>query len=84
MQSKIYVGNLAPAIDEGRLREYFITYGEIDSVEVVYDRQTSRSRGFGFVTFVTAEQASGALKANGKDFDEQILRVSLAQERQPA
>ena len=84
MKNKIYVGNLAPMVDEAHLREYFLKYGEINIVEVVYDRQTSRSRGFGFVTFMNAGDADSALVENGNSLENQVLRVSLAQERQPA
>lgn len=84
MQNKIYVGNLAPTIDESRLKRHFQPYGNIQTVEIIYDRETSRSRGFGFITYESEAQAQASLEANGQDLEAQPLRVSLAQARQPA
>lgn len=84
MKNKIYVGNLGPTSNEDCLREFFLPYGAIDEVEVVYDRETSRSRGFGYITFADTESAEKALESNGSTLEGHTLRVSLAQERQPA
>ena len=84
MQKRLYVGNLAPMVNETRLRTYFENFGRLDNVEVVYDHETSRSKGFGYVTFIDAKDAASGLTANGSELDEQTLRVSYAQERQPA
>jgi RNA recognition motif-containing protein len=48
---KVFVGGLAPTVTETELREYFEAYGPVKEAIVMYDRQTNRSRGFGFVTF---------------------------------
>lgn len=84
MQKRLYVGNLAPTVNETRLRSFFDSYGRVDNVEVVYDHETSRSKGFGYVTFLDAKDAGNGLSANGKTLDALTLRVSYAQERQLA
>jgi RNA recognition motif-containing protein len=79
---KLYVGNLPFSTTEADLRELFEQHGALQSVNVIVDRETGRSRGFGFVEF---EDASGAEKAqqalDGKDFGGRSLRVNEAHER---
>jgi cold-inducible RNA-binding protein len=58
---KIYVGNLPWSIDEYKLSELFETYGEVASANVITDRDTGRSRGFGFVEMNNDEQARAAI-----------------------
>ncbi len=58
---KIYVGNLPWSIDETKLSELFESYGEVASANVITDRDTGRSRGFGFVEMNDDEQAKGAI-----------------------
>jgi len=77
-QTKIYVGNLSYQSNEDDLKGLFSQYGEIDEIRVITDRNTGRSRGFAFVTFENSEGAQSALAANGTDFQERRIKVSLA------
>lgn len=77
---QIYVGNLSYDTTEPGMEEHFSQYGKITIAKVVKDRETNRSRGFGFVTFDTAEAAQAALAANGTTLDGKQLRVNLAHE----
>jgi len=80
---KLYVGNLPFSMTEELLRDLFEQHGQTQSVNVITDRETGRSRGFGFVEFETQESAQAALEAlDGKDIDGRPLRVNEAHERQ--
>ncbi|MBU4565424.1 MAG: RNA-binding protein [Desulfarculus sp.] len=83
MAKKIFVGNLPFSTTSEELEEIFAAYGEVISANVVTDRATGRSRGFGFVEMESAgaEAAIGAL--NGKDMGGRALRVDEAKERPP-
>ena len=82
MAKKLYVGNLSFNTTEGDLRELMEQYGPTDSVAVIMDRETGRSRGFGFVEFSEASGADAAISAlDGKDFDGRSLRVNEALDR---
>jgi RNA recognition motif-containing protein len=82
VNNKLYVGNLSFGTTEEQLRELFEQYGRTQSVNVIADRETGRSRGFGFVEFESAESARAAQEAlDGKDLDGRPLRVNEAQER---
>ena len=59
----------------------FAVYGEITEAVVIMDRETQRSKGFGFVTFKNAEDAKKALEMNGKDIDGRTLVVNIARPR---
>ncbi|KAK6129137.1 hypothetical protein DH2020_037115 [Rehmannia glutinosa] len=69
--SKLFVGGLSYSTDEMSLREAFSQYGEVVEARVILDRETGRSRGFGFVTFTSTEAASSAIQA----FDGQEYRI---------
>jgi RNA recognition motif-containing protein len=76
---KIYVGNLSYSTSSEGLREVFEEFGSVDSAEVVMDRNTNRSRGFGFVEMSNGDEAQAAINAlNGKDIDGRALNVSEA------
>ena len=76
---KIYVGNLSYSTSSEELRTLFEEFGSVDSAEVVMDRNTNRSRGFGFVEMSSSEEANAAISAiNGKDVDGRPLNVSEA------
>uniref|UniRef100_A0A7S3A076 RRM domain-containing protein n=1 Tax=Rhodosorus marinus TaxID=101924 RepID=A0A7S3A076_9RHOD len=81
---KLFVGGISWATNDDILREMFATYGSVLDAKVIYDRDTGRSRGFGFVTFEEdgdAEEAMGAL--DGEEVDGRIIRVNEAKERNP-
>ena len=78
----IYVGNIAWGISEEELEALFAQYGEVDSVRIITDRESGRSKGFGFVEMATADSANAAIEAlNGNDFGGRDLRVNQAKER---
>ncbi|MGE5185623.1 MAG: RNA recognition motif domain-containing protein [Acidobacteriota bacterium] len=82
MSNRLYVGNLPFHATEGLLQERFSSCGEVREVQLVIDRVSGQSRGFGFVEMATAEGAQKALnELNGKDFEGRNLRVDVAQER---
>lgn len=84
MGKKLYVGNLAYAITDDRLREIFSPYGEVTSAKVVIDRDSGRSKGFGFVEFAADDQASAAISAlHESDIDGRKLNVSEARPQAP-
>lgn len=80
MANKLYVGNLPFNTTEDQVREFFSQVGEVDSVKIITDRETGRSRGFCFVEMNNAEEAVATL--NGKDFGGRNLTVSEARERE--
>jgi len=82
MSTNIYVGNLAFSTDSDALRDLFAAYGEVTKAQVVTDRDTGRSRGFGFVEMAVADEANKAIgEMNGKSIDGRQLNVNIAKER---
>ncbi|XP_030073857.1 cold-inducible RNA-binding protein B isoform X2 [Microcaecilia unicolor] len=78
-EGKLFVGGLSFTTDEGSLEQVFCKYGQISEVVVVKDRETQRSRGFGFVTYENPEDAKDAMMAmNGKTVDGRQIRVDQA------
>ena len=79
MGSKLYVGNLSFDVSDAELEEAFSEYGEIASATVIKDRDSDRSKGFGFVEFVQEADAQKAKEAmNGKQLGERALKVDEA------
>jgi len=79
MAHKLFVGGLPFATSNERLRELFAATGTVESATVVTDRDTGRSRGFGFVEMATAEEAQQAIaQLNGRDFEGRRLQVESA------
>ncbi len=79
MSQKIYVGNLGFSISNEALSEKFAQYGTVSSAKVIMDRDTNRSKGFGFVEMSSSAEASKAISAlNGTDFDGRQMNVSEA------
>lgn len=79
MSQKIYVGNLGFTITNDALSEKFAQYGTVNSAKVILDRDTNRSKGFGFVEMSSPAEASKAISAlNGSDFDGRQMNVSEA------
>lgn len=82
MASKLFVGGLPWATDEQALRGAFGAYGAIEDVAIVRDRETGRSRGFGFVVFTSASDATTAMNAmNGAEVSGRRITVREAQDR---
>lgn len=82
MSTNIYVGNLSFDTDSARLEDLFAEHGPVTKAQVITDRETGRSRGFGFVEMSSAEAASKAISAlNGKELGGRQLTVNLAKER---
>ncbi len=82
MASRLYVGNLPYNVAEGDLQDLFSQAGEIRDVTVIKDRDTQRSRGFGFVEFANQADAEKAIQMfEGYDMDGRRLTVNMAQER---
>jgi hypothetical protein len=81
---KIYVGNLSYNLSDQDLMNLFAEYGEVSSATVILDRETGRSRGFGFVEMDNDSAALAAIEAlNGRDFEGRTLNVNEARPRQP-
>lgn len=82
MSTNIYVGNLSFKTTDEQLEELFAQYGKVSSVNIIQDRETGRSRGFGFVE-MESEGASNAIEAlDGQEFDGRSLRVNVARDRE--
>jgi cold-inducible RNA-binding protein len=82
MSTNIYVGNLTFDTDSAQLESLFVQYGEVSKAQVVADRDTGRSRGFGFVEMSNDDEAQAAISAlNGKDVGGRRLNVNVAKER---
>lgn len=76
---KLYIGNLPWRATEAELKEFFSSFGKVQSASIVTDRDTGRSRGFGFVEMATAPEAEAAVtKFNGQDVDGRTLKVERA------
>jgi RNA recognition motif-containing protein len=79
----IYVGNLSYQMSEDELRQAFAAHGEVSSVKILMDRETGRSRGFGFVEMPNQSEAEAAVaQLNGKDLGGRALRINEARPRE--
>jgi RNA recognition motif-containing protein len=79
----MYVSNLGYHITEDDLRKLFGQYGQVTSAKVVTDRETGRSRGFGFVEMESKTEASAAMdKLNGKELEGRAISVTVAREKE--
>jgi RNA recognition motif-containing protein len=82
--TKLYVGNLAYSVDKSRLEEMFAGFGAVLSAQVIMDRETNRSKGFGFVEMGSEQEAQAAIAAlNGKNMDGRNLTVNEARPPEP-
>jgi len=80
---KLFVGSLSWGTTEHGLRELFQPYGDLEEVRVITDRETGRSRGFGFITFANREGAERAIaELDGTELDGRTIKVNEARERQ--
>ena len=83
MGSKLYVGNLSYSTTSSDLEQLFAQHGTVSSAEVISDRETGRSKGFGFVQMGTDEEAQAAIAAlNGQEHDGRPLTVNEAKPRE--
>lgn len=79
----IYVGNLSYTLEESELQDAFAEFGEVSSVKILTDRETGRSRGFGFVEMPNqAEGEAAVAQLNGKDVGGRALRANEARPRE--
>lgn len=79
MGSKLYVGGLAYSVTEGRLQELFSAHGTVESANVISDKFTGQSRGFGFVEMSASDEAQKAIAAlNGTEFEGRTITVNEA------
>jgi len=82
MSNKLFVGGLSWDTDDTGLRDAFQPFGDVREAKVITDRDTGRSRGFGFVTYANDSEAGAAIEAmNGAMLDGRSLRVDSAQDR---
>lgn len=81
--AKVYVGNLAFAVTEEELSEFFGNYGEVVEAKLITDRETGRSRGFGFVTFAEHDAAKSAIDAaHDQELQGRKMTVNFARENE--
>jgi RNA recognition motif-containing protein len=84
MGRKVFVGNLSFDVTDDDLREAFSNVGSVVSSKVIADRETGRSRGFGFVEFSTDNEASAAIETwDGREMNGRALNVNEAQDKAP-
>jgi len=82
MSNRLFVGGLSWGTSDDSLRASFEEFGEVTDARVITDRETGRSRGFGFVTFAEADSARDAMaQMNGAELDGRTIRVDSAHER---
>jgi RNA recognition motif-containing protein len=82
MGRRLYVGNLAWTVTDQDLEDAFTEAGKVENAQVIMDRATNRSRGFGFVEMATDEAADAAItKLNGREIKGRAIRVNEAQAR---
>uniref|UniRef100_A0A7N0V781 RRM domain-containing protein n=1 Tax=Kalanchoe fedtschenkoi TaxID=63787 RepID=A0A7N0V781_KALFE len=81
MSTKLFVGGLSWGTDDQSLKDAFSTYGEVIDARVITDRDTGRSRGFGFVSYADDQSASAALGMDGQELQGRNIRVNYATER---
>lgn len=83
MSNKLYVGNLSFRVTSEDLQDYFAGAGTVESANVVFDRETGRSRGFGFVEMASEDDANNAIaQFNGQEYDGRNMVVNEARPRE--
>jgi cold-inducible RNA-binding protein len=81
--SKLFVGNLSFTTTQNDLQDMFASHGTVTEASLINDRETGRSRGFGFVTMSTADEAQNAITAlHGSDVDGRTLNITVAKPRE--
>ena len=83
MNKKLYVGGLAYSVTDDQLRQLFVSHGTVESAKVITDRESNRSRGFGFVEMSTPEEAEKAIASlNGTQVDGRSLTVNMSKPKE--
>jgi RNA recognition motif-containing protein len=83
MNKKLYVGGLAFSVTDSQLQQLFASQGTVESAKVITDRESDRSRGFGFVEMSTQEEAEKAIAAlNGTQYEGRSLTVNISKPRE--
>ena len=83
MGKKLYVGNLTYGVTDATLEQMFAAHGTVESAQIIMDRETGRSKGFGFVEMKTEQEAQAAIAAlNGQDRGGRALTVNEARPRE--
>jgi RNA recognition motif-containing protein len=83
MEAKLYVGNLPFTVDDGELQNMFSQAGTVKSAQVIRDRASGRSKGFGFVEMSSPDEAQGAIGMfHGREYNGRPLTVNLARPRE--
>lgn len=80
---RIYIGNMNFSTTEESIKNLFSKYGTVDSVEIIKDKYTEQSKGFGFVEMSDDDAEKAISSLNGKDFEGRRIRVNFAQEMPP-
>lgn len=84
MENKIYVGNLPFSVTNETLAETFERFGSVESAKIIIDRDTNRSKGFGFVEMATADEAAEVVSTlDGSDLEGRNIRVNIAKPQAP-
>lgn len=83
MSTRLYIGNLPYTMTDSDLAQLFSSAGEVKTAEVVRDRETGQSKGFGFVEMKDTAGAEKALQMNGASFQNRQIRVDAARPREP-
>lgn len=84
MGNKLYVGNLVFSATEQSLTQHFSAFGSVNSAKIITDRDTGRSKGFGFVEMSNSDEAEAAIEAlNGQDVDGRKMVVNIAKPVEP-
>lgn len=84
MENKLYVGNLSFSMTEEALNSQFSQYGTVSSAKIIMDRDTNRSKGFGFVEMSSESEAQAAISSlDGSDVDGRAIKVNLAKPQAP-
>ena len=83
MAKKLYVGNLPYSVDDEALHQHFAQFGAVDSAKVIMDRETGKSRGFGFVEMPNEEEGKKAIEELDKaEYDGKVITVNVAKPRE--
>lgn len=79
MSNKLFVGNLSYSIQDSDLQQHFSAFGQVQSAKVIIERETGRSKGFGFVEMSSSQEADAAVRGlNGKSMGGRDVNVSIA------